>query len=173
MRCCTQKSRAVPRCAVYTRVSSGKQVEVGNLDRQRERLVTAAAERRYKLVATVTEQASGLNENRKALRRLFHMAASDEIDVVLVEFKDRLARFGFAYVAEALEAHGVRVKVLDGPVAPDATQELVQDMLGPASTGGRSIVVFAARLYGRRSQPFRRRVQEAAQELEDEVMGDA
>jgi len=32
----------------------------------------------------------------QGLRRLFRMAAADEIDVVLVEFKDRLARFGFA-----------------------------------------------------------------------------
>ena len=60
----------MPRCVVYARVSSGKQAEAGNLDRQRERLVAAAAERRYKLVATVTERASGLNEKRKGLRRL-------------------------------------------------------------------------------------------------------
>jgi excisionase family DNA binding protein len=160
------KARAVPRCVVYARVSSGKQAEAGNLDRQRERLVAAAAERRYKLVATVTERASGLNEKRKGLHRLFHMAAADEIDVVLVEFKDRLARFGFAYVVEALAAHGVRVEVLDGPVATDATQELVQDMLA-------IVAVFAARLYGGRPQRFRHKVQEAAQELDDEVMGDA
>ena len=35
------------------------------------------------------------------------------------------------------------------------------------------VAVFAARLYGRRSQRFRHKVQEAAQELDDEVMGDA
>lgn len=126
----------------------------------------AAAERRYKLVATVTERASGLNEKRKGLHRLFHMAASDEVDVVLVEFKDRLARFGFAYVVEALLAHGVRVEVLDGPVATDATQELVQDMLA-------IIAVFAARLYGRRSQRLRHKVQEAVTELDEGVAGDA
>ena len=152
------RSRAVPRCAIYARVSRGKQAEAGNLDRQRERLVAAVAERRYKLVATVTERASGLNEKRKGLRRLFHLAAADEIDVVLVEFKDRLARFGFAYVVEALAAHGVRVEVLDGPVATDATQELVQDMLAV-------VAVFAARLFGRRSQQFRHKVREAAKEV--------
>ncbi len=70
-------------------------METGNLDRQREQLAAAAADPRYKLVATVTERASGLNEKRRGLHRLFQMAASDEIDVVLVEFKDRLARFGF------------------------------------------------------------------------------
>lgn len=158
------KARAVLRCAVYARVSSGKQAEAGNLDRQRERLVGAVAERGYRLVAAVTERASGLNEKRKGLHRLFQMAAADEIDVVLVEFKDRLARFGFAYVVEALAAHGVRVEVLDGPVATDATQELVQDMLA-------IIAVFAARLYGRRSRQFRRKVKEATKGLDDEVIG--
>jgi putative resolvase len=150
---------AAPRCAVYARVSSEKQVEAGNLDRQRERLLAAAAERGFEVVAAVTERASGLNEKRRGLRRLFRMAAAREIDVVLAEFKDRLARFGFAYVVEALAAHGVRVEVLDGPVAVDATQELVQDMLA-------IVTCFAARLYGSRSQQFRKKVQEAAKEAE-------
>ena len=149
------RAKTTPRCALYARVSSGKQGETGNLDRQRERLAAAAADRRYKLVATVTERASGLNRKRRGLHRLFQMAASDEIDVVLVEFKDRLARFGFVYVVEALQAYGVRVEVLDGAVATDATQELVQDMLA-------IVAVFAARLYGKRSQAFRRQVHQAA-----------
>ena len=38
-------------------------------------------------------------------------------------------RFGFGYVAEAFAARGVRVEVLEGPVAVDAAQELVADML--------------------------------------------
>ena len=90
------KTKSGLRCAVYARVSSGKQAKAGHLDRQRARLVAAAADRHYTLVATIADQASGLNEKRKGLRRLLNMAASDTIDVVLIEFKDRLARFGFA-----------------------------------------------------------------------------
>lgn len=78
---------------------------------------------------------------------------------MLVEYKDRLARFGFAYIEEALAAYGVRVEVLDGPVAMDAAQELVQDMLA-------IVAVFAARLYGARSQRFRRKVKAAMKEVE-------
>ena len=144
-------------CRLRPRVSE-KQAEAGNLDRQRGRLTQAAADRGYEVVATVAERASGLNEKRRGLRRLFRLAMSGEIDVVLVEFKDRLARFGFAYVVEALSAHGVRVEVLDGPVAVDATQELVQDMLAIDTC-------FAARLYGSRSQQFRKKVREVAKEV--------
>ena len=43
----------------------------------------------------VAERASGLNERRRGLHRLFWLAGEGEIDVVRIEFKDRLARFGF------------------------------------------------------------------------------
>ena len=147
-----------PRCAVYARVSSEKQAEAGNLDRQRERLTQAAAEHGYEVAAIVAERASGLNEKRRGLKRLFRLAATDAIDVVFIEFKDRLARFGFVYIVEVLAAHGGRVEVLDGPVAVDATQELVQDMLA-------IVTCFAARLYGSRSQQFCKKVGEAAKEV--------
>jgi len=142
---------------IDARVSSEKQAESGNLPRQKERLLAAAAARHDEMAAVVAERASGLNEKRRGLQRLFRLADASEIDVVLVEFKDRLARFGLAYLVEALAAHGVRIEVLDGSVATDATQELVADM--------RAIVTcFAARRYGSRAQRFRRKVDEAARE---------
>ena len=147
------------RCAVYARACSEKQAEAGNLERQRERLVTAATDKGYGVAAVVAERASGLNEKRRGLHRLFRLAAAGEVDVVLVEFKDRLARFGFTYLVEPFAARGVRVEVLDGPVAVDAAQELVADMLA-------IVTCFAARLYGSRSQQFRRKVKEAAKEAE-------
>jgi predicted site-specific integrase-resolvase len=158
------RTGATERCAVYARVSSEKQAGAGNLERQKDRLVSAAAAKGYGLACVVTEQASGLNEKRRGRRRLFRLAAADEIDVVLIEFKDRLARFGFAYLVEALQADGVRVEVLEGPVAVDATQELVADMLA-------IVACFAARLYGSRAQQFRRKVREAAREEGKAVAG--
>ena len=123
-----------------------------------ERLQQIAAERGDEGTTVVRERASGLNEKRKGLRRLFRLAANGEIDLVRVEFKDRLARFGFAYVVEALNAYGGRVEVVDGPVTVDATQELVQDMLA-------LVAVFAARLDGNRAQAFRRQVRQAARQV--------
>ena len=110
------RTGATEQCAVYARVSSEKQAEAGNLERQRECLVEAAMAKGYGVAAVGAERASGLNEKRRGLQRLFRLAAAGEIDVVLIEFKDRLARFGFAYLVEALQAHGVRVDVLRRPV---------------------------------------------------------
>lgn len=53
----------------------------------------------------------------------------------------------------------IRVEVLDGRAATDATQELVQDMLA-------IVTCFAAKLYGQRSQAFRKRVHAAMKEAE-------
>jgi len=153
------RTAGAERCAVYARVSSEKQTEAGNLERQKARLAAATTAKGYGVAAVVAERASGLNEQRRGLHRLFRMAAAGEINVVLVELKDRLARSGFACIVEAFAASGARVEVLDGPVAVDATQELVADMLA-------IVTCFAARLYGSRSQQFRRKVKEAAKEAE-------
>lgn len=147
-----------PRCAIYARVSSQKQAKDGNLERQKQRLLQAATEKRYQVVATIGEQASGLNENRRGLRRIFTLAAGNEIDVLLVEFKDRLARFGFTYIEKALELVGVRVEVLEEDQAKSPMEELVEDMLS-------IITVFSARLYGQRGRIFRRKVKEAMKEV--------
>ena len=92
----------------------------------------------------VAERAPGLNEKRRRLCRLLRMATEGENDVVLGEFKERLARFGFTYLVEAFAVCGVRREVLDGPVAMDAGQPLVADRLA-------LVTCFAARLYGCRA----------------------
>ena len=107
------RAGAAPRCAVYARVPSEKQAEAGNLDRQRERLLAAAAERGYQVaVVVVAERASGLNEKRCGLRRLFRLAAAGEVEVVLVEFKDPGAsRIGAAQMADVRVCQASRAAV--------------------------------------------------------------
>ncbi len=132
------------RCAAKALVSSEKQAAAGQLERQNERLVKAAGDRGYEVTVVVAERASGLNEKRRGLQRVLRMATEGEIDIVLVEFEDRLARFGFTYLVEALTVCGVRLELLDGPVAMDAGQPLVADRLA-------LVTCFAARLYGCRA----------------------
>lgn len=59
------------RAVIYARVSSIKQKRDGNLDQQTERLLKAAKERGYRIVEVIAEQASGINEKRRGLRRIF------------------------------------------------------------------------------------------------------
>ena len=86
----------------------------------------------------VFEIGSGLDGSRPELAKLLR---DPEATVIVVEHRDRLARFGVEHLTCALAATGRRIVVLDEAEAAD---ELVRDMLEVLTS-------FCARLYGRRS----------------------
>ena len=142
------------RAVIYARVSSH-----GNLDRQVERLRNYCSAKGYKVIDVITDVASGLKEDRSGLRKIFEMVENREVDVVVVEFKDRLTRFGFEYLKRYFESHGVRVEVVEES-EKSYMEELIEDFV--------SIVIsFAARIYGKRSQKFRK-----IKNVVEEVVGD-
>jgi putative resolvase len=122
--------------ALYARVSSHDQRN--DLDRQLARLSQYAAERDLHVVESVAEVGSGLNGKRRKLLRLLSDAT---ISAVVVEHRDRFARFGSEYLEAALAASGRRLIVVD---STEMNDDLVQDMIAVLTS-------FCARLYGRRS----------------------
>ena len=128
-------------CAVYARLSSEKQAEAGNLQRQKEHLVGAATAKGCEVVAVVAEWASGRNEKRRGLRGLFR----------LVGFRDRLSRFGFRYIMTS----GRRSRPTGSGWR--CWTDPWRSMLAPELL----VTWFAARLCGSRSQQCRRKVKEA------------
>jgi len=122
--------------ALYARVSSHDQRN--DLDRQLARLSQYAAEHDLHVVESVAEVCSGLNGKRRKLLRLLSDA---KIGAVVVEHRDRFARFGSEYLEAALAASGRRLIVVD---ASERNDDLVQDMIAVLTS-------FCARLYGRRS----------------------
>lgn len=122
--------------ALYARVSSHDQRS--DLDRQLSRLSQYAAQQQLHVVESVGEVGSGLNGKRRKLLRLL---ADARIEAVVVEHRDRFARFGSEYLEAALAACGRRLIVVDGAEMND---DLVQDMIAVLTS-------FCARLYGRRS----------------------
>ncbi len=69
------------------------------------------------------------------------LLADPAISTIVVEHRDRLARFGVEYLEAALRAQGQRVVVAD---PGETTDDLVRDMVDV-------LTAFCARLYGRRS----------------------
>jgi putative resolvase len=136
---------------IYARVSSLKQKRDGKRDRQTERLLHAARERGSRIVDVIAEQASGINAKRRGLRRIVRLAEESRIDLVLVEFRDRLARFGYSDIETYLAARKVRIMCLDDAPPTSAEDERTRDLIT-------ILTVFAARLYGRRSQGLRKQV---------------
>ncbi len=136
------------RCAIYARVESAKQEQEGNLARQVDRLQSLASERGYQVVALIQEQASGLNEKRTGLKRLFQLIDQHEIDLVLIEYPDRLVRFGYGYLEETFDWKQVRIEVVEPPKMQTPTEELGQDLLS-------IVTVFSGRLSGSRAKKVR------------------
>jgi predicted site-specific integrase-resolvase len=54
----------------------------------------------------VAEVASGVNENRRGLRRIVTQARRGSFDVPVIEYNGRLARFGYPYLEVALGIAG-------------------------------------------------------------------
>ncbi|RLE86454.1 MAG: IS607 family transposase [Thermoprotei archaeon] len=136
------------RAVIYARVSSHKQKKDDNLNRQVERLRNYCSAKGYKVVDVVTDVASGLKEDRSGLQKLFDIVEKHQADVVVIEFKDRLTRFGFDYLKRYFESHGVKVEVVE-ETEKGYMEELIEDFVS-------IIVSFAARIYGRRSQKFKK-----------------
>jgi len=140
------------RAVIYCRVSSHDQKQKGDLERQKESLLEYAKSRGYEVASVLEDVASGLNENRKSLNRLFDMVEKREIGVVIIGFRDRLTRFGFRYLERYFASHGVRIEVVNGEEPKDAYQELVEDLIALVSS-------FAGKLYGLRSHKYRKVVE--------------
>ena len=125
---------------VYARVSSADQK--ADLDQQVARVTAWATSNGYSVDQVVTEVGSALNGKRRKFLRLLRNPA---VTTIIVEHRDRSARFGAEYVAGALDARGRRMVVVDDGEVDD---DLVRDMTELMTS-------LCARLDGRRSAAHR------------------
>lgn len=121
------------RCAIYVRESSSENKAA--LQSQLDGMTQYATAKGYQIVRIVSEVASGLNDHRPKLEGLLR---ADDFDILLVEHKERLTRFGFHWF-EVLSPFKIEVVNL----ADNATNDLMEDLVA-------IITSFAARLYGQR-----------------------
>jgi predicted site-specific integrase-resolvase len=136
--------------AVYARVSSADQK--ADLDRQVARVTAWTAGEGLAVGRVVTEVGSALNGKR---RKFLALLRDESVSVIVVEHRDRFARFGAEYVEAALSAQGRRLLVVDPSEVDD---DLVRDVT-------EILTSLCARLYGRRAAANRaKRAVEAAME---------
>ncbi|MFD0212238.1 IS607 family transposase [Streptomyces hirsutus] len=128
--------QAAGRVVAYCRVASGDQK--ADLERQVARTVRGATDRGLAVAGVVTEVGSGLNGRRRKLHRLL---ADPGVGTIVVEHRERLARFGVEHLEAAFSATGRRLVVLDPAETAD---DLVRDITEVLTS-------MCARLYGRRS----------------------
>ncbi len=133
---------------VYARVSSADQKP--DLDRQVARVTEWATSQEISVDRVVTEVGSALNGHR---RKFLALLGDPCVSRIIVEHRDRFARFAVEYVEAALSAQGRELIVVDPAEVDD---DLVRDMT-------EILTSFCARLYGKRAAGNRvRRVVEVA-----------
>ena len=121
---------------VYALVSSADQKP--DLDRQVARITVWATGQKLGVDRVVTEVGSALNGRRKKFLSLLRDPA---VSTIVVEHRDRFARFGAEYVEAALVAQGRRLLVVD-------PGEVDDDLVGDVTE---ILTSLCARLYGRRA----------------------
>jgi len=124
------------RTVLYARVSSSDQK--ADCERQADRLRILAAGRGWSNVEIVTEIGSGLNGHRKQLVRLL---TDPTVRRIVVEHRDRLARFGVEYIEAALKAQDREVVFAE---AGEQKLDIVQDFIDVVTS-------MCARIYGQRA----------------------
>lgn len=137
---------------LYARVSSSE--NKSNLNSQIERLRNYAAAKGYKIEKEVKEIGSGLNDRRPQLEAILKR---DDWSKIIVEHKDRAARFGLNYLCVLLEKQGKTIEVINN--VQEGNEDLMQDFVS-------IITSFCSRIYGLRRS--KRKTEKIIKELNDE-----
>ena len=142
------------RVVLYSRISSSENKK--NAEKQLERLRMYSLAKGYTIVEEIIEVASGLNDNRPKLEKILK---KDNYDILLVEHKDRLTRFGFNYIEVLLEKSQQRVEVIN--YIQEEKEDLINDLVS-------IITSFCARIYGQRRT--KRKTEDLIKELKKEQL---
>ncbi len=137
----------------YARVSSSQNKD--NLDRQADRLVSYANASGLAVKSVVKEVGSGLNDNRRKLRRVLNDPA---VTHIIVEHKDRLTRFGYIYLEDMLKLRSCKIIVINESATD--RDDLMADFVSLVTS-------FTARLYGLRRS--KRKTEKLIRELENDT----
>ena len=140
------------RAVIYARVSSTD--AKSSLKEQQKRLESYAISKGYTIIKLISEISSGMNDNRPKLSKLL---LSDDYDVIVVEHKDRLTRFGFNYIRNLLEKDNKKIDVVN--LAKNDNENLMEDLIS-------IIYSFSARMYSKRR--YMKKAKNIIKELEKE-----
>ena len=122
--------------SIYARVSSNDRKN--SLDEQLNRLTNYSINNGYKIIHSIKEIGSGMNDSRNKLEKLL---LNDDWDVLIIENKDRLTRFGFNYIELLLNKMGKEIIVVNE--SDNDKEDLMKDLIS-------IIYSFSARMYGLR-----------------------
>jgi len=131
---------------IYARVSTHKQKNRGDLERQIQTIARFAITQNPKDLEIISEVGSGLNDNRKGLIKLLTLVQEDKVSRIFINYKDRLTRFGFHYLQLICDFHKTEIVIVSTePEDKTMSEELAEDIIS-------IIHSFSGKLYGLRKK---------------------
>ena len=107
----------------YVRVSSVGQKD--DLVRQKNEMIN-----RYPNHLVIEDIGSGINFNRRGIRKIIKLAIAGKINEVVVAYKDRLTRFGYELIEDLIKEYSQgKILVLNSKEEIEPEEELAKDVL--------------------------------------------
>ena len=107
----------------YVRVSTNGQKD--DLERQKKYMLT-----KYENYELIEDIGSGINFNRKGLRKIIKYAIEGKIEKLVIAYKDRLTRFGFDLIKDIIEEYSNgEIIIEENKEEKDPKEEIVEDVL--------------------------------------------
>lgn len=137
----------------YCRVSSHKQKD--DLERQIEnvKLYLTAKGQPFEIISDI---GPGINYKKKGLQELIKRITQNQVEKVVVLYKDRLLRFGFELIEYIASLYSCEIEIIDNTEKTEQ-QELVEDLV-------QIVTVFSCKLQGKRANKARKLVNELIDE---------
>lgn len=131
---------------IYARVSTHKQKERGDLQRQVDNIKLFAIDYNPRHLQVITDVASGLNDNRKGLLKLISLVQDGKVNRIFISYKDRLTRFGFNLIKQICDFNQTEIIIISNDMSDKTLEfELAEDIIS-------IIHSFSGKLYGLRSK---------------------
>jgi predicted site-specific integrase-resolvase len=107
----------------YIRVSSQNQKD--DLERQKQLMV-----HKYPNHIIIEDIGSGLNLNKRGIRKIIHLAIEGKINELVVAHRDRLTRFGFELIEEIINKYSKgKIIILSEPEKLEPEEKIVKDIM--------------------------------------------
>lgn len=115
---------------LYARVSTDKQKQRGDLDRQIEKLKLYIVDKNPQNLEVITDIASGLNDNRKGMTQLINLILEGKVNRLIIAYKDRLTRFGYNYIKQICEKYNTTIIIVSSEEKDETIEEeLAEDII--------------------------------------------
>lgn len=112
----------------YSRVSTSNQKD--QLKEQTKRIYDSCIVRGLILDQQIEDIKSGMSSNREGFQKIIQMVIKGQVELLVIENKDRLIRFGYETIEQIFKYFGTKILVLND-VLQNKTyeQELTEDLI--------------------------------------------